>query len=74
MNEFRAQLSDQSATFITRVEYEAVNVALSEKIDELKSRADLAGGRSSGIGAGWGYLVAAVTLLLALVAAFARMK
>ena len=52
MNEFRQTLSDQTGTFVTKTEFNA-----------LKERMDKQEGRSSGFSAGWGYLIAAITVL-----------
>jgi hypothetical protein len=60
VNEFRATLSDQAATFITRSEVEQRFVTNAEKVDDMQSRLRLIEGRSSGLNAGWGYLVAAI--------------
>lgn len=68
VNEFRAQLSDQAATFVTRAEYAVTIKAADDKIDELKGRADLSGGRTLGLSAGWSLLLGAISLLGALVA------
>ena len=53
MNEFRQTLSDQAGTFVTKTEFNA-----------LKERMDKQEGRSSGFSAGWGYLIAAITVLI----------
>ena len=66
VNEFRATLSDQAATFISRVEFEAI----SERLRELAARLDRFEGRSTGLSAGWGYLIGAVGVLVGLVAVF----
>lgn len=68
VNEFRAQLSDQAATFISRVEYSA----LVERVRELAARIDKTEGRSSGLTSGWGILVGAVGLIGAIVALIVR--
>jgi len=62
VNEFRAQLADQAATFMPRLEAEQRMSQLSEKIDDLK------GTRSEGIAASWGYLVGAVGIATAIIA------
>jgi hypothetical protein len=60
VNEFRQTLTDQAATFITRAEAEVHFAALAEKLDALATRLDKTEGRSSGLNAGWVYLLAAV--------------
>jgi hypothetical protein len=66
VNEFRAQLSDQAATFMPRSESEARTGALAEKVDGLATRIDKTEGRSGGRSDSWGYLVGAMGLLIAL--------
>jgi len=68
VNEFRGQLSDQAATFITRVEAEARMIALSEKVSELSSRVNVTSGRAAGELDARGLAVAAVGILIALAA------
>lgn len=69
-NEFRGQLADQQATFITRSETLARAQANADKIDALATRLDKTEGRSGGFNAGWGYLVGAVGLMGAIIAIF----
>lgn len=75
-NEFRGQLSDQAATFLARSEADIRFAALTEKFDsltqgnidriaELDLRLTKSAGRAAGLNAGWGYLVGAVGLFLA---------
>lgn len=77
VNEFRAQLTDQAATFMPRVEAEARMVTLTEKIDDqrktidaLREMAVAVGGRSAGLNSGWSYLIAAVGAVGVIVAIF----
>ena len=42
------------------------NKSVDEKIDDLKSRMDRGEGRSRGLGDGWGYLAAALGILIAI--------
>lgn len=44
VNEFRGQLADQAATLVTRVEFNAATTAQNEKIEDLKTYRDQAGG------------------------------
>lgn len=78
VNEFRAQLSDQAATFMPRLESIArheqtaekittLQTQVSDRLGSLQSRLDRIEGKSGGINAGWGYLVAAVGLLSTIV-------
>lgn len=59
VNEFRKTLSDQTASFPSRVELQA----LADRVSDLATRMDKTEGRSTGIGASWGYLVGAVLLV-----------
>jgi hypothetical protein len=70
VNEFRQTLSDQAATFISRVEFEGQRDGSAERIRELTGRLDKIEGRSTGIGAGWAYLVGAVAVIGVLVTIF----
>lgn len=67
VNEFRAQLSDQNASFITRVEYDAKLENLTTQIDDLKRHSDQAEGRSDGMGALYGWIIAAVGLVVSVI-------
>lgn len=58
VNEFRQTLSDQAGSFINRDQFEA----LRETLAALAARLDRIEGRSTGISAGWGYLLGAVGL------------
>lgn len=73
-NEFRGQLSDQQTTFITRTETLARAQSNADKIDALTTRIDRTEGRSGGMSAGWGYLVAAVGLAATVIAIFFALK
>jgi hypothetical protein len=76
VNEFRAQLADQAATFIPRVESEArvsaivelfdsKYTALIDRMDVLTQANAASQGRSAGLGAGWNYLVGLIGLIVA---------
>ena len=56
INEFRGQLSDQAATFVTRNELNA----LIDRINMMSSRQDRQEGSGSGLRAGWGFLVGGI--------------
>jgi hypothetical protein len=64
VNEFRAALSDQTRTFITRQEHDT----LITRIDRLEARLNIHDGRGAGLNAGWGYLVGAVGFVVAIAA------
>jgi hypothetical protein len=68
VNEFRKTLSDQTASFPSRVELQA----LADRVTDLATRMDKTEGRSSGFSASWAILIAAVTVAIGLYAAFHR--
>lgn len=79
VNEFRAALTDQTATFMPRSEAEQrakqteerqalFEQRASETFGRITSRLDLTAGRSSGFDKGWGYLVGALGTILAIIA------
>jgi hypothetical protein len=86
VNEFRAQLSDQAATFLPRAEFDRVTTAITEKIDasnktfserldDLRASRDTTSGKSAGINAGWAALIGMAGLIgtvLMIVAFFRR--
>lgn len=55
VNEFRRALTDQTATFVSRIEFNA-----------LKERMDRSDGRAGGFSAGWGYLIGVAGLAVAI--------
>jgi len=67
VNEFRKTLTDQTSTFIPRVEAEARLASLAEKVDDLKSSAQMHEGKTQGLSSGWGYLVAGIGILLVII-------
>lgn len=72
VNEFRQTLSDQTQTFISRVEFEALRDTYVARISDLSSRLDKTEGAKTGLSNGWAILVAAATLALGLYLAFHR--
>jgi hypothetical protein len=60
VNEFRATLSDQAATFISRTEVDQQVKALDDKIDLVTGRMDRLEGRTGGSSATWAYAIAAI--------------
>jgi hypothetical protein len=75
VNEFRATLSEQSATFLTRNEYDSAHTHLSQQVIALQDRLNLAEGRSRGASAIWVYALGAIatfTTVASLFLAFAR--
>lgn len=53
MNEFRGQLKDQSAQFVTRAEFTTALKHVEQKVDDLKQYRDTSSGKSLGINALW---------------------
>lgn len=72
VNEFRQTLSDQAATFISRGEFDAQLKALADRVREIATRVDKTEGRSSGFASGYGYLVAAAAVIIAIVSWITR--
>jgi len=64
VNEFRKTLSDQTATFPSRVELDA----LADRLRDLATRMDKTEGKSTGLNASWGYLIGAVALIGGIIA------
>lgn len=67
VNEFRGQLADQNASFMTRTEFDAKHEALEKQVDDLKKYADRSAGRAGGQGAMYGWIIAAVGLVVSVV-------
>jgi hypothetical protein len=57
VNEFRAALSDQTQTFIPRSEYSSAADSVERRLRLLEAAVSAWGGRSTGLDAGWGYLL-----------------
>lgn len=74
VNEFRAQLADQATTFMPRAEAEQRVAALAEKLDLLAARLDKTEGRSTGLSAGWVFLVGGVALISTIIGIFLALK
>jgi len=64
VNEFRKTLSDQTASFPSRVELQA----LADRVSDLATRMDKTEGKSTGLNAGWGYLLGAAGVIFAVIA------
>ena len=62
VNEFRQTLSDQTKSFISRIEFEALRDASAARVADLSSRLDKIEGKSVGLNAGWAYLIGAITI------------
>lgn len=63
VNEFRATLSDQAARLMPREEAVTRMDSLRERLDALTLRITTTEGRSSGLAAGWGWIVGVVGLI-----------
>jgi hypothetical protein len=68
VNEFRATLKDQQASFITRSEAMTQLDAMREKLNGLVLNQGESKGKGLGLQAGWGYLLAAVGLVSTIIA------
>ena len=67
VNEFRAQLADQTATLMPRNEAMVLINGIAERTNKLEAAHDIDSGRGRGLGDAWGYLVAAVGLAAAVI-------
>lgn len=70
VNEFRAQLADQTRTLIPRIEAENKFSSIEEKLNDVTTRINAREDRGRGMGEIWGYIVGAVgaaALILSLV-------
>ena len=70
INEIRGAMLDQTGKFVTRDTVDAMVNAVTTKIDALGKQIERMEGRGSGLQQGWGYIVGAVGLALALLSAF----
>jgi methanogenic corrinoid protein MtbC1 len=70
VNEFRKTLTDETATFLPRAEYNQASKAMEEKVNELTTRVTAAENRSAGLSQAWGYLVAAFGIVVGAVSIY----
>jgi hypothetical protein len=70
VNEFRAQLADQAATLMGRLEARALIDAQAEKINTIAARLDKSEGRGAGLHAGWVYLLAGIAAIGTIISIF----
>lgn len=68
VNEFRATLSDQASTFISRTEVDQRMKGIDEKVDIIMGRMDRLEGRSGGMDASFVKLVSMVAMAGAIIA------
>jgi hypothetical protein len=73
-NEFRQTLTDQAATFVTKVEYAANYNIMIKDMDLIKSQLTSMQGRAGGLSAGWGYLIGAIGAVGIIVAIFMSVR
>ncbi len=62
VNEFRQTLSDQTRSFLSKVEFDAVRDANAVRIADLASRLDKTEGKTVGLNAGWVYLIGGISV------------
>jgi hypothetical protein len=67
VNEFRQALSDQTRTFISKVEFDLVRDTNAARLAELISRLDKTEGKAVGLNAGWVYLLGGLSVVATLV-------
>jgi hypothetical protein len=67
VNEFRAQLADQTSTFMPRAEIEARIQQNAERYNDLANRVTRTEGRTAGGAAAYGYLTAGITAVIAII-------
>jgi len=67
VNEFRQTLSDQTKSFISRVEFESLRDTNGARIADLSSRLDKIEGKAVGLNTGWIYLLGAISVIGTLV-------
>jgi hypothetical protein len=73
-NEWRGAMNDRERILMPRSEAEKSLAANAEKVDALATRIDRTEGRSGGLNAGWGYLVAAAGLVLVMITIFLALR
>lgn len=67
VNEFRSTLANQQRSLMPRQEYEANHKALADRIDKIESKELVVEGKGGGIKEGWGWAVAVIMFIIALV-------
>ena len=71
-NEWRGAMSDRERTFMARGELDSRFVSIDTQLNDLKRQVSTMAGKSSGLNAGWGYLIAAVATVVLLVQFFSQ--
>ena len=67
MNEFRGQLSDQAATFLTRETYDAKHALLQTQVDDLRLYKAALDGKANQSSVTWAYFIGGIGLLLSVI-------
>jgi hypothetical protein len=67
VNEFRAQLTDQTRTFMPRAEMESRSASLGEKLDALDKRLTTTEGRKQGSGDTWKVIAAVIAVSIPII-------
>jgi hypothetical protein len=73
-NEWRQAMDDREVKFLPRTEYQGAHQALIDRIGMLENRVTKNEGTGQGLKQGWGYLIAAVALVMTLLGIFAALK
>jgi len=73
-NEWRQAMDDREVKFLPRTEYSSAHQALIDRIGALENRVTKNEGTGQGLKQGWGYLIAAVALVMTLLGIFAALK
>jgi Flp pilus assembly protein TadB len=74
VNEFRSTLSDQANTFLPKGESNEKFKAYDDRLKSLEARLNRSEGVGSGLKAMWGYVLAAIMLVIALISLFINLK
>jgi hypothetical protein len=67
MNEFRAQLKDQNATFITREYYDARHKTLQKQVDDLRISKATFDGKASQSSVNIAYFISSVSIIMGII-------
>lgn len=72
VNEFRAQLADQTQTFMPREVAEAKIDEVGKKVDDLTSRVNVTQGKAAGVSASVGLMIAVAAIVISVVVVLAN--
>jgi|SRR5580765_1323769 len=73
-NEWRQAMDDREVKFLPRTEYASAHQAMIDRVGALENRVTKNEGTGQGLKQGWGYLIAAVALVMTLLGIFATLK